>query len=71
MLPRAVSAHPVNPTPTANPMQEQVTASSNEEPKNWGVEDVANWLKRTGFDQNVCDKFMSVFLLRLLQYCAD
>ena len=38
--------------------------------KDWTVEDVASWLRRKGFDQDVCDKFTSVFLLWLVQHHA-
>jgi hypothetical protein len=33
-------------------------------PSEWSVEDVVNWLKSKGFDQNVCDKFIGSFSIQ-------
>lgn len=42
-------------------------------PNDWTVEDVVEWLKGRGFDQDVCDKFTGAFgcLPALFTLCAD
>ena len=37
-------------------------------PSEWSVEDVVDWLKSKGFDQDICDKFVGEFFALSVQY---
>jgi hypothetical protein len=40
------------------------------QPTDWGVEDVNSWLKTSGFDDDICDRFKGK-LLPLIQQWLD
>jgi hypothetical protein len=44
-----------NPVPTAQ-------AHNESPPTEWSIEDVVNWLKSKGFDQDICDKFIGEYI---------
>jgi hypothetical protein len=44
-------------TSTAVPLTNTSPLAEGKDFNRWTVEDVANWLKREGFDQGICDKF--------------
>jgi hypothetical protein len=37
-------------------------------PSEWSVEDVVDWLKSKGFDQDICDKFVGEFVVLSVQH---
>jgi hypothetical protein len=47
-------------TPTSIPMSPQ--GRNPAFPTEWSVEEVVDWLKSKGFDQDVCDKFIGEYI---------
>ena len=55
--------------PASIPVSPTVQARNETPPMEWSVDDVVNWLKSKGFDQDVCDKFTGeLFLLSIKTY---
>ena len=64
MTPADAPALPTHLTPDATSNESPIaSAQAHDKPtaravNDWSVEDVANWLKREGFDQDICEKFV-------------
>lgn len=54
--PITTSPAPAMPTPVSLPAAEEKKKKPH--PSEWTLEDVVDWLKSKGFDQDVCDKFI-------------
>lgn len=53
------SSEPISTLPTPPPVvDEKTTKKEKVHPSDWVLEDVVEWLKSKGFDQDVCDKFV-------------
>lgn len=53
------SSEPISTLPTPPPVvDEKTTKKAKVHPSDWMLEDVVEWLKSKGFDQDVCDKFI-------------
>jgi len=53
------SSEPISTLPTPPPVvDEKTTKKEKVHPSDWVLEDVVEWLKSKGFDQDVCDKFI-------------
>lgn len=53
------SSGPISTLPTPPPVvDEKTTKKEKVHPSDWVLEDVVEWLKSKGFDQDVCDKFV-------------
>ena len=50
----SVSTNPTSAAPTQTAVEEK---KDKKHPNDWSVEEVVEWLKSRGFDQDVCDKF--------------
>ena len=64
--PKSLVTPVVSPSSTANGNGNVKTLSNgrraNAHPTEWTLEEVLDWLKSKGFDQEVCDKFAGMFL---------
>jgi hypothetical protein len=50
----SISTNPTSAAPTQTAVEEK---KDKKHPNDWSVEEVVEWLKSRGFDQDVCDKF--------------
>jgi hypothetical protein len=46
------------PSLSEKPVQESLTGCNKTLVTEWSVQEVVDWLKSEGFDQDVCDKFI-------------
>lgn len=52
----------VSSAPTTSTLSTSIEKKEKTPPSEWTLEDVVDWLKGKGFDQDVCDKFIGTFL---------
>lgn len=62
----SASTNPTSAAPTQTTVEEK---KEKKHPNDWSVEEVVEWLKSRGFDQDVCDKFTGMLLLYLCSFC--
>jgi hypothetical protein len=68
---QAQQQQPISPPsvftrPTSIPVSTTIQARNETPPMEWSVNEVVDWLKSKGFDQDVCDKFTGEYII----FCA-